>query len=428
MINLTIDQAWEKIFEKYDVLNVIASKGLFDITAKQIKEYKEPRVMTKFDEIESLPELFINNNLTIISTARGKYSIGRFLLYRPLNYDNPDFHWPIERDNRFESLDCADIHTESQALLYAYNSNILKQAFETDELFLTLYGRMGTNIFNYSIDCADKEGNLGQSKKIEVKKTQIEIDAGFETDENLFLIEAKIRHVNEINLRQLYYPYKLWSEKISKKVIPVFFVYSDSSFYVYICEFEDNNRINSLKMKKMIKYTLRDEPITDADIIRIHENITPKISNVVFPQADSMGKIMDLLQQIYTNERMTRENIANYFRFAPRQSYYYGDAIIFLGLAENIRNIGYVLTYEGQSIMKETYRNKHIAIVKNILQDCVFFESFKYLRENGTMPSKKYVAELIRRYYPPKKEGTDTADRRAQTVLAWLNWIGSLTD
>ncbi len=428
MTELSVDEAWEKLFEKYDIINAVDTAGFFDISAKQIKEFKEPRLMTKFDETESLPDLFTSNNLTILSTARGKYAIGRFLLYYPLDYDKPDCHLSIDANNRFESLKIDELHSASQAILYAYNSEILRQAFDTSELFLTLCGRMGTNIFNYSINCKDKDGSPNQIRTIEVSKTQIEIDAGFETEDILYLIKAKNRHVNDINLRQLYYPYKLWSEKISKKVVPIFFVYSDSSFYLYMCEFEDDNNINSLKVNKIIKCTIKDEPITDGDIIGVYNEIKPKISNVTFPQADSMGKIMDLLQQIHINERMTRDSIANYFGFASRQSYYYGDAITFLGLAENIKNIGFVLTFDGQKIMNMSYREKHISVVKCILQDCVFHESFKFLKDNGIMPDKKYIAELIRQYYPPKKGGKDTAERRAQTVISWLNWIGSLTE
>jgi len=428
MSDLSVDGAWAKLFEKYQIMEAIDTIGFFEITAKQIKEYKEPRLMTKFDETESLPELFTSNNLTIISTARGKYTIGRFLLYYPLDYDKPDCHLSVDANNWFESLKYDGLHSKTQAVLYAYNSEILKQAFDTNELFLTLYGRMGTDIFNYNINCKNKDGDIDQIKTIEVSRTQIEIDAGFETEDNLFLIEAKNRHVNEINLRQLYYPYKLWSEKISKKVIPIFFVYSDSSFYLYLCEFEDDNNISSLKVNKMIKYTIKDEPITDEDIIGVYRKIKPKVSNITFPQADSMGKIMDLLQQILVNERMTRDSIANYFDFALRQSYYYGDALTFLGLAQNIKDVGFVLTIEGQKIMNMSYREKHISVVECILQDCVFYESFKFLKENGIMPDKKFVARLIRQYYQPKKGGKDTAERRAQTVISWLNWIGGLTE
>lgn len=43
------DKAWEALFEKYDILSHIESDGKFIISASQIKEYREPRLMAKFD-------------------------------------------------------------------------------------------------------------------------------------------------------------------------------------------------------------------------------------------------------------------------------------------------------------------------------------------------------------------------------------------
>ena len=40
---MNVNEAWEKLFEKYDILNKIQNDGAFFITAKQIKEFKEPR-------------------------------------------------------------------------------------------------------------------------------------------------------------------------------------------------------------------------------------------------------------------------------------------------------------------------------------------------------------------------------------------------
>lgn len=43
------DEAWEKLFSKYDILNQIDDAGQFVISATQIKEFREPRLMAKFD-------------------------------------------------------------------------------------------------------------------------------------------------------------------------------------------------------------------------------------------------------------------------------------------------------------------------------------------------------------------------------------------
>ena len=56
--------AWEKLFEKYNILGEIEEKGYFKITSKQINEYREARLMTKFDNSATLPDLFKKNSLS----------------------------------------------------------------------------------------------------------------------------------------------------------------------------------------------------------------------------------------------------------------------------------------------------------------------------------------------------------------------------
>lgn len=72
------DTAWEALFDKYNILSEISSTGRFKISASQIKEYREPRLMTKFDHRENLPEIFKQYNLAILPISRGDYLISSF--------------------------------------------------------------------------------------------------------------------------------------------------------------------------------------------------------------------------------------------------------------------------------------------------------------------------------------------------------------
>ena len=64
------DKAWEALFKKYDILQQIESDGKFIISASQIKEYREPRLMAKFDHNINLPQIFAKNNLAILPISR----------------------------------------------------------------------------------------------------------------------------------------------------------------------------------------------------------------------------------------------------------------------------------------------------------------------------------------------------------------------
>lgn len=205
---VSVEDAWKEIFKKYDVINKIDKDGYFRITAKQINEYKESRLMTKFDEHSQMPQIFRNNKMTIISDSRGSYIIGRFALFSSVDYKNTDDR-PIE-PVYLETLKIDDLYNESSSMLYAYNSNMMRELFGTNNVSFTSYGRMGAGTFSFLTDEIDKKGNpTGRKFTINANKPQIEIDGAFETEESFFIVEAKNRYVEDINLRQIYYPYRL---------------------------------------------------------------------------------------------------------------------------------------------------------------------------------------------------------------------------
>ena len=75
------DSSWEALFRKYDILSRIEADGQCFISANQIKEFREPRLMTKFDHRVNLPQLFADNGLAILPVTRGDYVIAPFAAY-----------------------------------------------------------------------------------------------------------------------------------------------------------------------------------------------------------------------------------------------------------------------------------------------------------------------------------------------------------
>jgi len=72
------DAAQIELFTKYDILNQIDARGKFEISAIQIKEFKEPRLMVKFDHAVNFPKIFSDNDLAILPISRGDYLISNF--------------------------------------------------------------------------------------------------------------------------------------------------------------------------------------------------------------------------------------------------------------------------------------------------------------------------------------------------------------
>ena len=44
---ITANEAWEKLIDKYDILDRVDKEGIFHIKSSAIKEFKEPRLMAK---------------------------------------------------------------------------------------------------------------------------------------------------------------------------------------------------------------------------------------------------------------------------------------------------------------------------------------------------------------------------------------------
>ena len=76
--------AWEKIFTKYKILQRISETGSAVIYSNEINDFREARLMTKFDHRSHLPKIFSENSLSILPISRGGYIIGSFEIFHDL--------------------------------------------------------------------------------------------------------------------------------------------------------------------------------------------------------------------------------------------------------------------------------------------------------------------------------------------------------
>ena len=308
------DIAWEKLFHKYEILSIVINKGFFEISASKINEFREARLMTKFDHKSQLPKLFSNNNLSILPTSRGGYIIGTFeTFYKFNNIEVPIIK--VEFPHTLESLNFKDITSEATAINCAFVSNILKDFTEDDNLLPTVSGRMSSSTFDFDINST--EGLF----KINVGNSQIEIDGGYEGDKSLNLIEAKNYISDDFLVRQLFYPYKLWSSKIQKKVRPIFLTYTNGIFHLREYTFNLKNHYNSIELIKERKYAIQ-EGILNLELVQELIKKTPIINEpeIPFPQADSFERIINLCELLNEKGCLTKEEITQNYDFDSRQT------------------------------------------------------------------------------------------------------------
>ena len=124
--NLSANDAWKAIIEKYHILEHIEKDGCFPIKASQIKEFREPRLMAKWDSTDALPEVLRKNKINILPDSRSSYVLGDFLLYQEI----PPLDEPVTRMEHvelpdYESIDINNISSEANAINVLIISGIL---------------------------------------------------------------------------------------------------------------------------------------------------------------------------------------------------------------------------------------------------------------------------------------------------------------
>ena len=418
-----IDKAWEQLFTKYSILARVSAEGEFRISSAQINEFHEARLMAKFDQSAQLPEIFRANKLSILPTTRGNYIIGPFVTHETIKYRTAVKARQVNAP-RLETLDAKDLYSEAAAVLFAYNSGIINDIMGSNDVKPTVNGRMCSGNFSYFINNSLRPEN---PVVVEVKNSQIEIDAGFESPDAFMICEAKNQASEELLIRQLYYPYRKWKEKISKPILPVFLAFSNDIFHVFVYDFADKESYNSITLKDYRKYTFADKDISLHDIIKLWRSTTiiPE-PNVTFPQADSFPRVLDLLSVLH-EEDLTRSEITLKYEFDPHQTNYYVSACEYLGLIERFstdeNERGYRLTSEARNIMSLPYKDKHLALMKKLLERYVFNKAFNVFVNSNELPDKQTICQIMKSTNFPIRINDTTIERRSSTVFGWLKWI-----
>lgn len=423
MIKKTVSELWNEIFYDFDIINHINKYGYFKITADDIRKYKEPRLMTKFDYSRQLPNIFKDNKLGILPIKNGEYIIGKYNLFKNISNTKYEDIIPIKKHmpSYIETIDPDNIYSESNALNVALLSGMIKDTIG-EEVIETIQGRMRATGFKFDID-----GELG-TQSITIEKPAMEIDGGYEGKENVVLVEAKNYLPDDFIIRQLYYPYRHWVNKVNKKIIPIFFGYENGIYNFFVYEFKDLNNYNSLSLKYIKRFIISNE--TSEEIkLKIFNNIQLQDDkpqcDTPFPQADSFTKVFGLLDIFKDN--INAEDVAEFYEFDTRQGSYYLSAAKYLGLIAG--NYGkYKLTTDGLEILNAYKKFRNEQLISLILKHKVFYFTYKYYLENNKFPDKKYIIELMKEYTDiPKfnKDGKENEvfNRRASTVRGWVQWI-----
>lgn len=409
------DAAWGKIFDRLKVIEGLRKTDFFEISAKQINEIgnREARLMAKFDTKESLPQLFKDAELNINAVSNGNYIIFK----DPSNQSFitlPDYS-SIVPTKITPSLDF-DLQTllfnqkmsESNAIDYAHHSKILTTYSGEKELKLTTRGRFFSDSFKF---------NLGTVGNIDVKGVQIEVDAGYEGQEQFLIIEAKSSTRSNFNIRQLYYPFRHFQNKTKKKIRTILLSFSNGIYYFteigLTNDYYNYKIISNLAYEVEIKEVFAKLSLKD---LLSQKTFTP--IEVTAPQADDLNKVVDLVTLLCLTAA-DKYQIADYFEFDERQGDYYANAGRYIGLIE--KQEGFFKANEtGQKLISIKNReNRNAFLVELILKTKLFNDLINLYFNQG---NKIEDEQIVERLAQDGLSGT-TPERRKSTVKSWINWI-----
>lgn len=414
------DVAWESLFTKYNILSEVKTKGLYEISAKSINEFREARLMTKFDHSSNLPTIFAENNLSILPITRGSYLIGCFETFHDFNESDTSIQQVMFPTN-LESINVGDISSEATAINCAYVSEILHRFSDEEALVPTVSGRMSSSQFDFYVN----NKVLAQPSFISVNNSQIEIDGGYEGHNSLILIEAKNYISDDFLIRQLYYPFRLWQNKLSKPVRPIFLTYTNGIFDLREYKFNAIDNYNSLELIAHQKYTIQTQYI-NLELLQNIVKTTPQVTeprDIPFPQADSFARIINLCELIHDEGCLSKDTITTNYDFDKRQTDYYVNAARYLALVYQGDDSNFYLTSLGLNLFKLSLNQRQIELIKLIVQHTVFNKILQSIFSRGRSLSRNEVIEIMKQSNLTNIVSESTYSRRASTVMAWINWI-----
>lgn len=426
------DEAWEKIFERLPLLPEIERQGFVYVSADDIKaasDKREPRLLAKQDTINSRPSVFKDNKLSILPVENGRYIIFKdestktyYQLKKTLSDILPEEYQPTKDYREYQSLDVRNLSSESQAIDFANLVLLLNSFTNEKELNLTIRGRQRSEKFQIKIP--------GYPHIAEVSGVQIEVDAGYESPEKIYLIEAKLGRVDDFNIRQLYYPFKDWSCKSTKEIIPLFFVYTNGLFY--ILQFAFGEEYGELRCVKRKCFTVNDpvkQPVNLKQLLKeSHVETEPEVP---YPQANDLDKVIDIVTNFHSAELRNKLAIAEFFEFDERQGDYYANAGNYLGLLKRIpHSTEFELTREGEFISKSENRSRrNLLLLKQMLKRPSFNEIIRLFESNSRDLNEindNVLSSIIKKH--DNRLNDTTSRRRASTVKNWLRWMVAWMD
>ncbi|MGR8809706.1 type II restriction enzyme [Leuconostoc citreum] len=442
----SLNQFWDTLLNDHRIQEQLDSVGYFLLSTQKkddvfhISEFaeianstREARLLTKFDHQSDLPQILKTKKLSVISVSNTDYIVSHvnpfFTLetkIQPPKYIDPKL-------NRL--IDPLNFSTEKDGITVAFNSGIFTN-FLGEKVELSINGRFG-----YDKHRHDKTGGKYYSKyfpnvPLTIGNTQIEVDASFENDHFVALVEAN--DANKIaptsfNLRQLYYPLRefrlrdnLLKFSTSRSIRPIYMNTHNHFLTLFELELTNELEIESFKLVRQVDYKFKDPDFENKlrQTYNSSNQIVPRDGQkkpIVFPQADKVISLLLPMLSKFENPQSTK-NVADLLGYENRQGQYYANALAYIGLVNVSKNASqniYSLSTLGKKYILD---RDDFAVASHLVTLPVFREMINQVLEHHSLPDLECIKEEIKLKGNANLNST-TMHRRAQTVRSILSWV-----
>ncbi len=416
------ERTWKRLLDDQPIERHIHRNGYYDIHSKQINRLMESRLACKFDFKKQVPKPLSKRNYSVLAINNGVYRIAQtdpFIKLLPAcTIDTKDPSYSFTLPSHITTLDSNRINSESKALDCALHSGILKQVFGED-VSLVLRGRERAVEFEFSLPSFAEKTEIPYP----INGVQMEVDGGFEGENGIYLIEAKIGTIEEnISLRQLIYP-QLHYSKILNKPVKSFYLCFDQINLTY--HFQYLNFANNGKYKFDKSWTFKiegnspciDEQHFSIDLINVNNELTNV--EVPFPQADNFKRIIKTFTTLAFDKSEALEKFELFpaadMNLSSRQFDYYANVLLWLRVAKRNKDGTFSLTPLGKNLAL-------LSTPKIVQEFAKIIFSNDFFNAVWHDPQRKIPATRIieRNNLNPK---ATTVHRRLQTVKSWIRFF-----
>ena len=299
--------------------------------------------------------------------------------------------------------------SEAPFLTYAFNCGLVSK-FTGRPALRTDFSGKARVFFTFRVDGLDP---------LKVEGAQIEVDSSFSDDEKFYLCESKYEASPSFNIRQLYYPYRHFSDKVKpRKVGNLFFSYEPKTeeyqFWEYT--FKDPDDYEQIELVRSGRYR-----------IEFTKDPLPLRKYVVLPvqqeaiQANNVYFLMDVPFLVADGIDDTAK-IATHFGVDRRQGQYYGRGTTTLGFVER-RGDKFALTNEGERYITLSPDERTRGFISRLVENPPVSEALHRIIAGETLGLPELM-QITAKHDPNIHKST--VKRRAQCLRSYFKLIADV--